>query len=218
MSDDQFLARWSRRKREAKDAPDAPPPAQPVATPKPDPAATAERPAADELDLSSLPPINSITALTDVTAFLRKGIPPELTRAALRRAWAADPAIRDFVGLAENAWDFNDPNAMPGFGPLDCSDEQLSALIDRILGSVRSAADRVTTAVGEQLDSNRTAKSTPEPPAMSSVPEPVGDARAVEEVSRTDSVPAATQPDSSPSEANEMALVRRRTHGSALPR
>ena len=218
MSDDQFLARWSRRKRLARDVPDAPPPAQPVATPKPDPAATAERPAADELDLSSLPPIDSITALTDVTAFLRKGIPPELTRAALRRAWAADPAIRDFVGLAENAWDFNDPNAMPGFGPLDCSEEQLSALIDRILGSVRSDADRVTTTVGEQLDSSRTAESAPEPPAMSSVPEPVGDARAVEEVSRTDSVPAATQPDSSPSEANEMALVRRRTHGSALPR
>ena len=83
MSDDQFLARWSRRKREAKDVPDAPPPAQPVATPKPDPAVTAESPAADELDLSSLPPIDSITALTDVTAFLRKGIPPELTRAAL---------------------------------------------------------------------------------------------------------------------------------------
>jgi hypothetical protein len=218
MSDDQFLARWSRRKRLAKDAADAPPPAQPVATPKPDPAATAERPAADELDLSSLPPIDSITALTDVTAFLRKGIPPELTRAALRRAWAADPAIRDFVGLAENAWDFNDPNAMPGFGPLDCSEEQLSALIDRIVGSVRSAADRVTTAVGEQLDSNRTAETAPAPPATSSVPEPVADARAVEEVSRTDSVPVATQPDSSPSEANEMALVRRRTHGSALPR
>lgn len=218
MSDDQFLARWSRRKREAKDAPDAPPPAQPVATPKPDPAATAERPAADELDLSSLPPIDSITALTDVTAFLRKGIPPELTRAALRRAWAADPAIRDFVGLAENAWDFNDPNAMPGFGPLDCSEEQLSALIDRIVGSVRSVADRVTTTVGEQLDSSRTAESATEPPAVSSVREPVADARAVEEISRTDSAPVATQPDSSPSEANETALVRRRTHGSALPR
>jgi hypothetical protein len=218
MSDDQFLARWSRRKREAKDVPDAPPPAQPVATPKPDPAVTAESPAADELDLSSLPPIDSITALTDVTAFLRKGIPPELTRAALRRAWAADPAIRDFVGLAENAWDFNDPNAMPGFGPLDCSEEQLSALIDRIVGSVRSVADRVTTTVGEQLDSSRTAESATEPPAVSSVREPVADARAVEEISRTDSAPVATQPDSSPSEANETALVRRRTHGSALPR
>jgi len=35
-----------------------------------------------------------------------------------RRAWAADPAIRDFKGLAENAWDFTDPTAMPGFGEL----------------------------------------------------------------------------------------------------
>jgi hypothetical protein len=118
----------------------------------------------------------------------------------------------------ENAWDFNDPNAMPGFGPLDCSEEQLSALIDRIVGSVRSVADRVTTTVGEQLDSSRTAESATEPPAVSSVREPVADARAVEEISRTDSAPVATQPDSSPSEANETALVRRRTHGSALPR
>ena len=30
----------------------------------------------------------------------------------------ADPAIRDFVGLAENEWDFNDPNADAGFGPI----------------------------------------------------------------------------------------------------
>ena len=29
-----------------------------------------------------------------------------------------DPAIRDFVGLSENSWDFTDPNAMGGFGPL----------------------------------------------------------------------------------------------------
>jgi hypothetical protein len=220
MSDEEFLSRWSRRKREAKAVPDAPPPAQPVATPNPDPAVTAESPAADEVDLSSLPSIDSITALTDVTAFLRKGIPPELTRAALRRAWAADPAIRDFVGLAENAWDFNDPNAMPGFGPLDCSEEQLSALIDRIAGSVRNAVDRVTTAVGEPLDSNRTAESAPEPPAASSAPEAVADVRAAEEISRTDSsaAPAATQPDLSPSEANATAPLRRRTHGSALPR
>ena len=58
------------------------------------------------------------------------------------------------------------PNAMPGFGPLDCSDEQLSALIDRILGSVRSAADRVTNRRSRSYsDSNRTAESAPEPPA-----------------------------------------------------
>ena len=51
----------------------------------------------------ALPATESITADTDIRAFLAPGIPAHLTRAALRRAWAADPAIRDFVGLAENA-------------------------------------------------------------------------------------------------------------------
>src|SRR5438876_8418090 len=147
MSDDEVLARLPRRKGEAKAAVDAPPPAE---TPDAAPSATAENPANAEVDLANLPPVESITAATDVTAFLRHGILPELSRAALRRAWAADPAIRDFVGLAENAWDFNDPHAMPGFGPLDCSEEQLGALLDRIVGGARSAADKLTTAVAEQ--------------------------------------------------------------------
>ena len=51
-------------------------------------------------------------------AYLAPGVPPELMHAALRRAWVADPAIRGFVGLAEYAWDFTDPAAMPGFGEL----------------------------------------------------------------------------------------------------
>src|SRR6185369_17958306 len=102
-----------------------------------------------EVDLSSLPSLESITGETDITAFLRKGIPQDLSRAALRRAWEADPAIRDFIGLAENAWDFNDPNAMPGFGPLDCSEEQLEALLSRVFGGLRSAADELASAISE---------------------------------------------------------------------
>src|SRR6185503_21147160 len=39
-----------------------------------------------------------------------------------RRAWVTDPAIRDFVGLAENAWDFTAPDGVPGFGPLAPAD------------------------------------------------------------------------------------------------
>src|SRR5713101_767563 len=154
MSDREFLARWSRRKREAKAAVDAAPPIEPAETPNPAPSAAAGNPPDAEVDLASLPPIESITAATDITAFLRKGIPLELSRAALRRAWAADPAIRDFVGLAENAWDFNDPHAMPGFGPLDCSEEQLGALVDRIVGGMRGAADSPTTAIPEQKDAS----------------------------------------------------------------
>jgi hypothetical protein len=37
---------------------------------------------------------------------------------ALRRAWTVDPAIRDFKGLQENDWNFNDPNSTPSFGEL----------------------------------------------------------------------------------------------------
>jgi len=183
MSDEEFLARWSRRKREAKAAVEAPPPTEPAETPDPAPSATAENPANAEVDLANLPPVESITAATDVTAFLRHGIPPELSRAALRRAWAADPAIRDFVGLAENAWDFNDPHAMPGFGPLDCSEEQLGALVDRIVGGVRGAADSLTTAFPEQKEASQSADSDHQPLLESRASETVADQSPAEEIS-----------------------------------
>src|SRR5438309_1032089 len=148
MSEEEFLARWSRRKREASSG--TPERTEPMEAHDPtSPPRAVEDPSNRGVDLSSLPPIESIDAVTDITAFLRKGIPQELSRAALRRAWTADPAIRDFVGLAENAWDFNDPNAMPGFGPLDCSAEQIDALVGRIVGGARSAADSLATAVAE---------------------------------------------------------------------
>jgi hypothetical protein len=219
MSDDVFLARWSRRKREAKAVANVPPPTEPAGTPNPAPPAAAENPPDAEVDLSSLPPIDSIDAATDITAFLRKGIPQELSHAALRRAWAADPAIRDFVGLAENAWDFNDPNAMPGFGPLDCSAKQIDALVGRIVGGVRSAADSLTTAVAEgkqdcqSNDSGRAALSEPHPS------EAVADLATGEELSRDEPSegPAAVQPEPSETDRAE-AVLRRRTHGGALPR
>jgi hypothetical protein len=126
MSDPQnFLTRWSRRKREAARSGQAvePPPEQT----KPDEAKEVERqqaqlartPQPEETpDLSALPSVESIAADTDIRGFLQPGVPEELTRAALRRAWSSDPAIRDFVGLVENGWDFNDPSAAAGFGPL----------------------------------------------------------------------------------------------------
>lgn len=133
---EKFLERWSRRKREAADEPVAPASeaklekkeqaAQPEDTP---PAAQSPK----ALDLSQLPPIDSIAAETDVRMFLQKGVPPDLTREALRRAWSTDPAIRDFVGLVENGWDFNDPNAMAGFGPIGTDDA--ARLLTQIIGA-----------------------------------------------------------------------------------
>lgn len=74
---------------------------------------------AQEVDLASLPSIGSITATTDVRPFLGPGVPLKLMRAALRRAWVVDPRVRDFRGLQENDWDFNDLSGIPGFGRLE---------------------------------------------------------------------------------------------------
>jgi hypothetical protein len=73
---------------------------------------------AQERDLATLPSIEAIDATTDVTIFLRKDIPGALRTAALRRAWVTDPEIRDFKGLQENDWDFNNAASSPGFGDI----------------------------------------------------------------------------------------------------
>ena len=125
---DNFLSRWSRRKRggdadnsraeKSATQPDdgaAPPGGQTGQ------AASEEEPGRPpEFDVASLPPIESIGAGTDISAFMQTGVPTALRHAALRRAWTADPAIRDFVGLNENFWDAAGPDGIiPGFGELD---------------------------------------------------------------------------------------------------
>ena len=169
MSDPgKFLSRWSRRKREAAEAADAttPPaasePAVENATARAAPQANLPRRAtraeidAPTFDLASLPAIESITAETDIRAFLAPGVPPELTRAALRRAWAADPKIRDFVGLADYDWDFNTPGSMAGFGPLEMT-EELRQVVARIIGRPPPRTERAARAawIGEQRPSGR---------------------------------------------------------------
>jgi len=96
-------------------------------------------------DPLSVPPIESITADTDIRGFLAPGVPPELTRAALRRTWATDPKIRDFVGLADYDWDFNAPGSMAGFGSLEMTDE-LGRVGTQIVGLVGPASSPEPTA------------------------------------------------------------------------
>lgn len=80
------------------------------------------RASADEpvFDLSSLPKLEDIGAQTNIADFMRKEVPAALRNAALRRAWAADPAICDYVNPArEYAFDWNTPGGVPGNGPLE---------------------------------------------------------------------------------------------------
>lgn len=96
----------------------------------------------EPFDPVSLPSIETFAVDTDIRGFLQTNVPAALTRAALRRAWASDPAIRDFVGIAENQWDFNDPTAMPGFGPMQEMDD-VPALLARALGGRDKLADMI---------------------------------------------------------------------------
>jgi Protein of unknown function (DUF3306) len=142
-----FLERWSRRKL-AKAEPLIPKPTasqqsqgngEDTATAAPKVGETAAA-NSQPLDLASLPTIDSIGANTDIAAFLRPGVPSELARAALRRAWTSDPAIRDFVGLVENGWDFNNPEAISGFGAISARD--VARLASKIIGEPPQAASK----------------------------------------------------------------------------
>src|SRR5690348_15146273 len=105
-ADENLLARWSRRKFEAARGAKPRPSARPEPSTAAPPGETAAPAETDRqgFDAALLPPLESITAGSDIRAFLAPGVPAALTRAALRRAWSSDPAIRDFVGLAENSW------------------------------------------------------------------------------------------------------------------
>jgi hypothetical protein len=145
---ENFVSRWVRRKHEAAFARSG---AAETEDAQPDPVGSSDlgdgrhSEAVDApCELPDLPPIETIVANTDIRAFLQSSVPAELTRAALRQAWASDPVIRDFIGIAENQWDFNDPASIPGFGALHDADN-VPALLQQAIGSF----ERLTEAVPE---------------------------------------------------------------------
>lgn len=130
MSEDESrLARWSRLKREqrslAREAALAPDPSMP--------GPAAELPEASAELPPDLPDVATLDGASDIRAFLQKNVPAGLRDAALRRAWAADPAIRDFVGLADYDWDWNVEGGVPGFGPLRLTDD-VAQLLRQAMG------------------------------------------------------------------------------------
>ena len=144
-----FLARWSRLKRSDAKKPEH----------RPEPAST-ERPAVGRadpspdtpFDVSTLPKIEDLTPSSDITAFLQKGVPDELKRLVLRRIWSLDPAIRDFIEVAENQYDWNAIGGVPGFGEMTPGAD-MAALLRQAIGQspepvVADAATPETLAAG----------------------------------------------------------------------
>ena len=202
--DESFLARWSRRKREAETT--EPEPAEPTTAPD----ASDHPPASEPPDVAEivakLPPIEEITATTDIRAFLAPGVPTELRLAALRRAWSTDPAIRDFIGLAENQWDFNAPDGVPGFGSL-VDPEQVRQLLAKVVG-------------GDQTQAPLASNQDEAPPAPHTA-EQIASVRKELNASDGATEPAAEDVDDSGAEAGEQAEttdISPRRHGGALPK
>jgi hypothetical protein len=217
---ENLVARWARMKRSS----DTKRSAGPIRSGSPvDVATGAEAKSAtrqdDEtvgkpFDPASLPPVETITLETDIRGFLQSRVPAELTRAALRRAWASDPAIRDFIGIAENQWDFNDPNAIPGFGPL-----REGGSVPDFLGKSIEAPDK-----GSRMAPDISLSAEPPPSAVAG-DEHVGLDQSVRQTfdelpSADTAIPGSTKQTNSAdtmSEAAQLPPRNRRKHGGALP-
>jgi hypothetical protein len=214
--EDNFIARWSRLKRQAAENKEAQADAEAPGRERRDDDVGRGAKAADSphpeteppFDPASLPPVDSIVADSDIRAFLQKGIPADLTKAALRRAWSADPAIRDFIGFAENQWDFNDPTSVPGFGTLDHTVD-FDKLVAQATGKLPHAPD--AAAVPEEgrtaVMTDRTSEAAA-PPAQDDGPTILDEKSPADATASQQAMPAS---DSSPAPG-------RKGHGRALPR
>ncbi|MSO67580.1 MAG: DUF3306 domain-containing protein [Pseudolabrys sp.] len=231
---ENFMSRWSRRKRVAEAAPETPAPtgaaAPDASVPEDKPgsnpafARAPETSAAPEsaFDPASLPSLDSIGAQTDIRPFLRAGVPSELRLAALRRAWTMDPAIRDYKGLAENDWDFTVPNSMTGFGEIEPGTD-----IKKMLAQIFDETPRLDEPVAElpapqeQLTPPSHELSAPtEHAALNSVRDPEiaksqrTETAETDEMMQRDKNIASQDDDAEPGDA---PIKRRRSQGSALP-
>lgn len=239
-----FLSRWSRRKQQvAREGDDERAGLAPGLT-EPEPAAVgntgcpssgaaaetqapASAPGSAEpvIDLSKLPSLDELTADTDYTQFLARGVPEELRTAALRRAWTLDPKIRDFVEVAENQWNWNVPGGVPGSGELAAGTD-FGALLAQATGQIPAPEPPPQIAIAD---------APPSPPAVRAIdaaPQQTPDGAATDHTSgaaepqpqvhasgqvlatSSDSQPEPLAQDAPP-EHNARGVRRR--HGGALP-
>lgn len=108
--DDDFLSRWSRRKRavEAEDLTPEPTEVTPVVSV--DPAENEE--AEDEdvlLERLGLPSPETLKEGDDFSAFMQAGVPEFLRKRALRVLWRSNPVLANLDGLNDYDDDFNSP-------------------------------------------------------------------------------------------------------------
>jgi hypothetical protein len=215
--DKSFLSRWSQRKQEAKQP--EPKPDEPVAEASPPPEPVAEGESEPEFDLSSLPKLEEMTSTTDITAFLRKGVPEQLRNAALRQSWALDPAIRNYVNPAlEYAYDWNTPGGVPGSNEIGAGMD-VARLVSQIMGTGESPAEASAPAVDPAAELGDPAQTSELAAAQAPVPDLPTEAIRLDEEgiseAQNSGIEAARAGEPEADHVASQQLVRR--HGSARP-
>ncbi len=118
--EDDFLERWSRRKRgeaspgapetetaEAAGGRSGPPPATArPAAPGP-PQSEAAPDAGDPEVIAKLPGLDTLNKDSNFTVFLQDGVPEALRRQALRKLWRSNPVLANLDGLNDYDEDYN---------------------------------------------------------------------------------------------------------------
>ena len=219
-----FISRWSRLKRKSGKACNVDPTGSVTRSDAAGTSSTddgnAEVSAAPTFDPASLASFEPITASTDIRTFLCSSIPADLMRTVLRRAWVSDPAIRDFIGIAENQWDFADPTAIPGFGPLRETDD-----VQRLLAQALGNPDTSSTAFRDMSVSAEQPPSATIDPSRDAVADRVRQTPGILAIGPDDARTSGSTPDKGKMETaadNDRAAhageIPRRAHGSALPR
>ena len=158
-----FLSRWSQRKHEAS-LPEPEAAAKPVdGDAEALPAQPADSEAEPAFDLSSLPKLEDLTGTTDITQFLRKGVPESLRNAALRKSWALDPAIRNYVNPAlDYAFDWNTPGGVPGNSELAAGTD-VAKMVLQIMGSPSSTDPAPSSQAADLPHHAAVEESSPDP-------------------------------------------------------
>jgi hypothetical protein len=169
MSEEEkgFLTRWSQRKRDAaRTEPKEAAADQPTQRAEGS-ADAAPVEAEPPFDLESLPKLEELTANTDMTVFFRKGVPESIRNAALRKSWALDPAVRNYVNPAlDYAYDWNTPGGVPGGGEL-APGTDIARMVSEVFGESQQAVDKVAGITADAADDATEQMRQPDAPSPS---------------------------------------------------
>ncbi|WP_454018984.1 DUF3306 domain-containing protein [Azospirillum sp. Marseille-Q6669] len=188
MTDESFLSRWSRLKRqpvapepEPALEPVEPPPVEEPPTQLPVDAAAEPVETTPEADdpLKDLPPVEELTLESDFTPFLRAEVPDDLHRQALRKLWTSDPVFANDDGLKDYADDY--ASLFTGSSPV----KTLYRVGKGFLDAAEEAAEKAEQATGEMAG------------------ETAADGNADEDAKETAALPEGSEPEQVPSASQE---------------